>query len=206
VIRSSRSGVPLRGLLVAVAATLIPAITACEAGFNAPTQEWHPPTPGAHRAVGLLRIDNMFVLGAPPGASLAPGSSAGVFLALANTGTPDTLASISAPGTATAVTLPGGQVRVGKNQSVLLTGPVPRVVLQGLTRSVQGGQAVRMVLTFVNAGRVTLYVPVMPRAQYYSTYSPVPPPSPPATTKPRHKHRPPASPSGGASPTVSPSP
>jgi copper(I)-binding protein len=141
-----------------------------------------------------IRINNMFVLGPPPGSSLPPGSSAGVFFALGNNGAPDVLLKISAPGAARAVTLPGGRgVRLAKQQSVLLTGPVPRVVLQGLTRPLAGGQAVTMTLTFLNAGSVVLHVPVMPRAQYYSAYSPVPSPTPSATL--RHKRPPGTAPS-----------
>ena len=38
---------PLRALAVAAAAALVPAIAGCEAGFNAPTQQWHQPSAGA---------------------------------------------------------------------------------------------------------------------------------------------------------------
>jgi copper(I)-binding protein len=188
---------------VVAAAVLAPAVAGCEAGTNAPTQEWHQPTPGASAQVGTaIRVNNMFVLGAPPGAQLPRGSSAGVFLALYNAGSPDRLVSITAPGTATAVRLPGGSVRLGHNQSVLLTGPRPQVVLEHLTRPLAGGQAIRMVLNFANAGQVPLEVPVMPRAQYYSTYSPVPP-SPSATAGHRgHRKKTGAVPA----PTGSPSP
>jgi copper(I)-binding protein len=191
VIPSSRSAVPLRGLAVAVAAVLIPAIAGCEAGANAPVLRWHRPTPGAQAVVNdTIRINNVFVLGPSPGSSLPSGTSAGVFMALANEGAPDRLVSISAPGAAQAVTLPGGSVRLGRLQSVLLTGPLPHVVLQGLTRPLSGGQAVRLVLTFANAGSVTMNVPVMPRAQYYATYSPVPSPSPsPSATHAKHKRK-----------------
>ncbi len=183
---SIRGAVPLRGLLAVAAATLIPAIAGCEAGYNAPTQRWHQPTPGASAVVAnTIRINNMFVLGAAPTSTLAAGSSAGVFLALANNGPADTLISISAPGAAAAVRLPGGGISLGRQQSVRLTGPVPQVVLEHLTRAVRGGQAIRMVLDFQNAGSATLLVPVMPRAAYFSTYSPAPvSPSPSAT--PRH--------------------
>lgn len=197
-ILSSRSATLLRGLIVAAA--LIPVLTACEAGLSAPTLRWHQPTPGASAVVNnVIRINNMFVLGAPPGSWLAAGSSAGVFLAVANSGPPDRLVSMSAPGAASSVQLPGGGVRLGTNQQVLLTGPVPRVVLESLTRPVNGGQFIRMVLNFQNAGSVTLPVPVMPRAQYYSTYSPAPAsPSPSPTPTGTHQ--------AGATPTPSPSP
>jgi copper(I)-binding protein len=175
VILNNRSGWPLRGLAVVVAAALTPAIAACEAGTNAPTQQWHQPTAGASAVVdNTLRINNMFVLGAPPAFRLTPGRSAGLFLALANNGAPDRLILIKAPGTAASVQLPVGGVKLGVGQSVFLTGPAPQVVLRNLVRSLNGGQFVMIKLFFRNAGEVTLKVPVMPRSQYFSTFSPVP--------------------------------
>jgi hypothetical protein len=158
-----------------VATALIPAVAGCEAGFNAPTQQWHQPTAGASAVVGnTLRINNMFVLGPVPGLRFPPGASAGVFLALNNTGAADRLISITAPGSAASVQVPAGGISLGRNQSLLLTGPEPRVVLEHLTRSLHGGQYVRVTMDFLNVGRVTLRVPVMPRAAFYSTFSPAP--------------------------------
>jgi copper(I)-binding protein len=177
VILSSRSARPARGLLAVAAATLIPVLAGCEAGLNAPVLQWHKPTPGASAVVGSIRINNMFIVGAAPDSSLQPGTSTGVFFALSNNGGPDTLISISAPGAAASVSLPGGSVAVGRDQTALLTGPVPEVVLQGLTRPLRGGQFIRLVLTFQNAGSVPMNVPVMPKSQYFSSFSPVPSPA-----------------------------
>jgi len=189
----------LRGLLIATAAALVPAIAGCEAGFSAPTQRWHQPTPGATALVNnTIRVSNMFVLGPVPGGSLPARGSAGVFLALANTGSGDTLTSISAPGTAASVQLPGGGISLGRQQTVLLTGPAPEVVMRNLRRPLLGGQFVRMVLNFQNAGVKAIAVPVMPRAQYYSTFSPAPPPSPSPSPAPTSKRQ-------QATPTPSPS-
>jgi copper(I)-binding protein len=190
----------LRGLAAVAAAALVPAIAGCEAGQNAPTQQWHQPTPGAsavvHKGSYTIRVNNVFVLGAAPGSSLAAGSSAGMFFALANEGSPDRLTGISAPGVASSVRLPGGGVRLGRQQSVFLTGPVPRVILQRLSHGLGGGQFIRVVLSFQNAGTVPLSVPVMPRAQYYATYSPVPvSPTPTPTATSRHPATPGATPS-----------
>ena len=161
------------------AAALIPAIAGCEAGLNAPTQEWHQPTPGASAIVdNTMRVNNMFVLGPIPGLKIPPGESAGVFFALNNSGPFDRLISITAPGSATQVQVPLGGVQVGRDQSLLLTGPQPRVLLRHLTRTLHGGQYVRMNLDFQSAGHVTLLVPVMPRAAFYSTFSPAPRPGP----------------------------
>jgi copper(I)-binding protein len=175
VIRSRRGLVPLRGLVVAAAVGLAPVIAGCEAGYNAPTQQWHQPTPGASAVVSnTLRINNMFVLGPAPGHTLPRGAAAGVFLALANNGAPDPLISITAPGAAASVQVPTGGIRVGSQQSLLLTGPVPRVLLKHLTRTLNGGQFVRVNMEFQNAGHVSLLVPVMPRTASYGTYSPAP--------------------------------
>jgi hypothetical protein len=206
VILSNRNAAPLRALAVVVAAVLAPAIAGCEAGFNAPTQHWHQPSIGASTVVNnVIRVNNVFVLGAPPATRLPAGASAGLFLALANSGTPDRLIAITAPGTAAAVQMPAGGFRLGSQQSVLLTGPAPRVILRHLTRSLNGGQSVLVVLHFLRAGRVPMVVPVMPRSSWALTYSPAPPlviPSPSASGSPGK-----ASPSPAVtSPSPSPSP
>lgn len=174
-IRSRRGVLSLRGLAAVAAAGLIPVIAGCEAGNNAPTQQWHQPTPGASATVNnTLRINNMFVLGPAPGFTLPRGASAGVFLALANDGPPDRLISITAPSAAASVQVPAGGISVGHEQSLLLSGPAPRVLLQRLTRTLNGGQYVRVNMDFLNAGRVSLLVPVMPRAAFYASFSPAP--------------------------------
>ena len=75
------------------------------------------------------------------------------------------------------------------------------MILRRLIRSVNGGQHILVVLHFVRAGNVAMVVPVMPRAQWFSTFSPAPllvspSPSPTGTASP--------SPSG-TSPSPSPS-
>ena len=197
-IRSShRIGGP-RGLLILAIAALIPALAGCEAGTNAPSQDWHPPTNGAGTVFNNIAIRNVFVLGAPIGQTIGTGRSAGVFLALVNNGSPDKLIRISAPGTARSVTLPGGAVGLASQQAVLLTGPSPKVVLQDLTRPLSGGSTVRLVLTFQNAASITMTVPVMPKAQYYSTFAAPPSPTPSPTAGKHH--------SAAPTPSVSPSP
>jgi hypothetical protein len=203
VIRSRRGGtLPHRLLIVAVAA-LVPLVAGCEAGNSAPTLHWHAPTDGASATLGDITINNVFVLGAPLNGSLAAGQSAGLFFAMVNTGSRDRLISITAPGTAASVTLPGGTVGLASEHAVLLTGPRPLAVLDNLSRNVTGGSFIRVIMTFQKAGSVTLSVPVMPQAQYYSTFAP--PPSPTPTPSPtvtpvgkKAKHH-------GVSPTPTPS-
>ena len=174
-IRSRRGLLSLRDLVVVAAVGLIPAIAGCEAGTAAPTQQWHQPTPGASAVVdNTLRINNMFVLGPTPGFTLRRGASAGLYFALSNDGAPDRLIKLTAPGSAATVRVLAGGITLGREQSVFLTGPAPRVVLQGLTRTLNGGQWIRINLDFQNAGYVSLRVPVMPRSDSYTTYSPAP--------------------------------
>jgi copper(I)-binding protein len=202
VIRSGfRSALPRRLVLVAVAA-LIPVLAGCEAGDNAPTVQFHYPTETAGIAVGDLAVRNVFVLGAPLGSNLAKGQSAGLFLALANTGSPDRLLSITAPGSAASVTLPAGGIVVNDGPPVLLSGPKPSVVLNDLTKPLTGGSTVRIILDFAKAGQVTLVVPVFAKAAHYATYAP-PQPSPTASATSLAKHK---SPSPATSPSLSPTP
>ena len=193
-----------RRLLVLAIAALIPVLAGCEAGNNAPTQEWHQPTDGSGTVHDQISIRNVFVLGAAIGSTIKVGGSAGVFLALINNGSADRLVKITAPGTAKSVTLPGGSVRLGSQQAVLLTGPAPKVVLEGLTRPLTGGSTVRLVMTFQNAGTLSLVVPIMPQAQYYATFSPPPSPTPSPSRRPSARVS--ASPGASPPPSASPSP
>lgn len=195
-IRSSRDTALPRRIVIAVVAALVPLIAGCEAGISPPSLDWHPPTDGTGTSVGDITISDAFILGAPLNQSLQPGRSAGLYLSLVNTGAPDQLMSITAPGTASTVQLSGGKVSLPSQRAVPLTGPAPKVLLEGLTRPLAGGSVVKIILTFENAPTTTLFVPVMPRAQYYSTFSPAPSRSASATP----------SPSGTAGHSVSPSP
>ena len=186
-----------RRTLIAGVAALVPAVlalTGCEAGVNPPVLNWHQPTDGTTELLGKITVINAFVLGAPLGTQLQPGQSAGLFLGLSNAGARDSLIGISAPGVATSVTLPNGPVSVGA-RPVLLTGPQPQLVLEGLLRPLPGGSVVRLTLTFQSGGTFRLLVPVMPQAQYYSSFSPAPSPSAsaspaasPSASPGKHKH------------------
>ena len=181
--RSSRRTIARRTLIGALA-LLLPVIAGCEAGTDAPTLEFHSANAGVNTVFNGIRISDAFVLGAPAGASLQPGSSASMFLSLFNTGaSDDQLVSASASGWATSVKLSGGTVSVPQSTLVSLSGPEPSVVLSNLTKTVDGGGAIPVTLDFQHAGSVTLQVPVQPQSDYFSTYSSPPSPSPTATPK-----------------------
>src|SRR5262249_61278852 len=82
VIRSRSGRTVANRLLIGALALLIPAIAGCEAGFNAPTLEFHPASAGVNATVNGIKINNVFVLSAPSGSSVPAGASAGMVLAL----------------------------------------------------------------------------------------------------------------------------
>ncbi len=201
-----------RRMLVGALVVLAPALAGCEAGFNAPTLEYHPAAFGAYATKNGVSIANAFVLGPSPSGPEVAGGRAGVFLAITSQDG-DKLVSASAPGAATAVQILGGSVRLPAATPVTLTGPVPRVVLTGLASPLEAGGLVTLNLTFAEAGTITMTVPVQPKAYEYATFSPPPTPSP-AATKKKAKANPlasasasgSASPGSTASPTATPSP
>ena len=210
--RSARPGLKVLRRACAVAAVaLIPVLAGCEAGGDAPVLHWHPPTNGASATIiaggGAIAIRNAFILGgAPPSVTLPAGSSASMFVGLVNTGPRDRLVRISAPGTATSVTLPTGGVLLERDQSALLTGPAPKLVLSGLTRSLVSGSYVRVLFTFQQAGTISLTLPVIARAYAYATFSPAPTPTPSASATGKRRHRGQASPTPTAGGTASATP
>jgi copper(I)-binding protein len=201
----SRSGKTVtHSLLIGALALLIPATAGCEAGFNAPTLEFHPAAGGATFAVNGIEVSDAFVLGAPVGSALPAGSSASVFLSLFNTGaSPDALVKINAPGSASSVHLTGGTVSLPAQSPVELAGPHPFVYLTGLTQPLSGGQSVQLTLIFEHAGQVTIPVPVQPQSFSYSTFSAPPSPAPSAPASPAPSAPPtPTTATAPASPTT----
>jgi copper(I)-binding protein len=191
--RSARPGLKVLRRACAVAAVaLIPVLAGCEAGSDAPVLHWHPPTNGAsatiHVGRGEIAIRNAFILGGVPNVTLPAGSSASMFVGMVNTGPRDRLIRVSAPGTATSVTLPTGGVLLERDQSALLTGPAPQLVLSGLRRSLTSGTYVPVLLTFKNAGTVSLDLPVLERSDSYATFSPAPAPTPSGSAKGKRHH------------------
>ena len=176
-----------RRLLVGAIAILVPVLAGCEAGLNAPTLQFHPASFGVSTTVGGINLDNVFVLGPPPGATLPAGGQAGLFLSLYSQNS-DQLVSASAPGTASSVQLLSGQITLNPNTLVDLSGPHPQIVLTGLTNPLSGGETVQITLNFANAGPVTLMVPVEPAAYEFATLAPPPTPTASASTS-AHRHK-----------------
>jgi copper(I)-binding protein len=201
-----------RRMLLGALAVLAPALAGCEAGYNAPTLEYHPAAFGAYATKNGVSISNAFVLGPSPSGPEVAGGRAGVFLAIASQDG-DKLVSASAPGAASSVQIIGGPVPVPAVGSADLTGPVPRVVMNGLANPLQGGELVKLNLTFAEAGTIAMTVPVQPKAYEYATFSP-PATASPAATKKRAKANTSASasasgsasPGATASPTATPTP
>jgi copper(I)-binding protein len=169
-----------RRLLFGVVAVLVPVLAGCEAGFKAPTLEYHPANFAANTVTGGISMSNVFVLGPVLGGELPAGGQAGVFLSVTSQNG-DQLVSVSAPGTASSVTLAGAPVSLAAHTPVDLSGPEPEVVLTGLTKPLHGGGAIRMNFTFAHAGTIALQVPVEPHAYEYATFAPPAPPSPSAS-------------------------
>ena len=189
-------------MLFGALAVLAPALAGCEAGYNAPTLEYHQAAFGAYASKNGVSISNAFVLGPSPSGPEVAGGRAGVFLAITSQDG-DKLVSASAPGTATSVQILGGPVSVPAVGSADLTGPVPRVVLNGLANPLQGGELVKLNLTFAEAGTIAMTVPVQPKAYEYATFSPPPTPSPAPAKTGKVKAPPPGA---TASPTATASP
>jgi copper(I)-binding protein len=180
-----------RRLLIGALAILVPVLAGCEAGYNAPTLEFHQASFGVSTMVDGINIDNVFVLGPVPGSILPAGGQAGLFMALQSSNS-DQLTSISAPGAASSVQLGNGPINLSPNTLVDLSGPAPLLTLDGLINPLSGGEIVQVVLNFANAGQVKLMVPVEPAAFQFATY--LPPPTPTASASlsvslSGHKHK-----------------
>jgi copper(I)-binding protein len=174
-----------RRLLFGAMAMLVPALAGCEAGFNAPTLQYHPANLAANTIQHGISFSDLFVLDTANNGEGVAGGRAGVFLSLyAQNG--DRLVSVKAPGTASSVKIAGGSVNLPADAAVNLSGPVPKVVLTGLTNPLQGGEAVTLSFKFAKAGTITISVPVEPKSFEYATYSPpaIPNPAPSARPKP----------------------
>jgi hypothetical protein len=211
----SRGGHPVtrwnRRLLVGALVMLVPALAGCEAGYNAPTLQFHPASFGVSTTVDGINIDNVFVLGPAPGSTLQAGGQAALFMSLESPNG-DRLTKITAPDAASSVQLGNEAITLSPNTLVDLSGPSPLLTLNGLTNPLSGGETVKLVLSFATAGTVNLTVPVEPAAYEFATYSPAPTPTASASlsvslTGPKHKAKKKtatADPTASASPSATP--
>jgi copper(I)-binding protein len=207
-VSSSRwAATPIGRLVVAAAIVgLAGGATACDAGNNAPTLEFHQQSDGVDTAVHGIKIINAFVLSWADGTA-PTGQTAGVFLAMYNNGSSaDRLIGVTAASVAKSVLLPANGVDLPSQQAVDLTGPKPDIVLSGLQRPLAAGGTVDVTLSFVNAGSVTLDLPVLQRSDGYATFSPAPAPAPSRTPGASGSPSATATPTGSATATNSPTP
>jgi copper(I)-binding protein len=195
-----------RRLLFGAMVVLVPALAGCEAGFNAPTLQYHPANLAANTTQHGISLSDVFVLGSSPNGPAVAGGRTGVFLSLYSSDG-DRLVSVKAPGTASSTSITGGSVNLPAQSLVDLSGPVPTVVLGGLANPLEGGETVTLEFNFAKAGQITFAVPVEPQAAEFATYSPpaTPSPSPSATGKKKGHPRVPVTGSASASASASPS-
>ena len=172
-----------RCLLFGALAVLGPALAGCEAGLNAPTLEYHPAAFGGYATQGTITIDNAFVLASSTGVAVP---RVGVFFSVTSQ-YGDRLVSVRAPGTAPVVRISGGAVNLPPQVPRDLSGPVPAVVLTGLSSPLSAGSTITVNFDFARVGTVTMQVPVEPPAGEYGTFSPppaLPTPTPKASASP----------------------
>jgi copper(I)-binding protein len=191
-----------RRLLFGAMVVLVPALAGCEAGFNAPTLQYHPANFTGNTTKNGISFSNVFVLGAAPNGPAVAGGRTGVFMSLYSTDG-DQLRSVSAE-VASQASILGGPVSLPADSLVDLSGPVPKVVLSGLANPLQGGQTVTIDFRFAKAGTITIDVPVEPQSFEFATYSPPPTPSPSPSATGKKKAKGSASASASASPSTTP--
>ena len=194
-----------RRLLFGAMVVLVPVLAGCEAGFNAPTLQYHPANFTGNKIKNGISFSNVFVLGAAPNGPAVAGGRTGVFLSLYSSDG-DRLKSVSAKGVASQASITGGPVSLPADTLVDLSGPVPKVVLSGLANPLQGGETVTIEFNFAKAGTISIDVPVEPQSFEFATYSPPPTPSPsPSATGKKKKAKGSASASASGSASASPS-
>ncbi|MEV7802284.1 copper chaperone PCu(A)C [Microbispora sp. NPDC088329] len=182
------------------------AVTACGDIKQDYYTQTMPQNDGANVNLPGLLLRNAFIIGSQQPAP--PGTDMPMYMMLLNeSGRTDRLVSVDTGDLFRGARLPAGGLEIPGGRYVGGT-PVPQVLLAGLTRPLGSGGTIPVTLRFQNAGTVRIDVPILPPAQWRSTYSPwpgaspTPSPSPPASPSPS----PPLSPPPGSSPAVSPSP
>jgi copper(I)-binding protein len=193
-----------RRRVIAVAALLAaaPTLAACGTGFDANTNQPYAPTeagvlisetgsPAGYGKNGVM-ISQAFILGPDSGGQIPTGGSAPLYLHILNTTTTaDALSGITPDEQFAASVRTAGPIQLAPNTPAT----TQQITVEGLKRSLRGGESVRLTLNFQKAGSVTLAVPVMTRSREFASLPPVPgaqpAPSPAATTE--HEAEPAAS-------------
>ncbi|MCK2214981.1 copper chaperone PCu(A)C [Actinomadura sp. ATCC 31491] len=188
-----------RWIAAAAAFLIAPVLAGCGAGFDATTNKPYAPNEaqalienGSYGSRGI-HIPQAFILGPDSGAQLPWRGSAPIYLNILNTtGTPDTLQAVSAGTMGTVkVTAP---VQIPSNQLVNTGKPTPQLMLESISRSLRGGETVKLDLQFANAGIVSLNVPVVTRSREFAEYpaapgaTPAPTPTPSASAPAEEAH------------------
>lgn len=189
----TRACLPRRAIATAAAAALLPLLSGCS-GFisGSAVENVDNVAVGNSAQAGTMLVRQAFVLGPPAGETIPQGGRAAVYLTLYNRSEdldaparPDRLVDVSAGPVVESVQLSGGAVEVPPGQLVNVTLDEGRLVLRGLNRPLSGGESIRLTLRFERNGRVTFFVPVLPRSEQLATLSPFPAsPTPEATETP----------------------
>lgn len=200
-----RRGYGARGAALAVATLLMFLVAGCAGSGQVEGQ--FAAADGDNASLRGILLRDVFVLGPEPGETISVDGSTQIYLTLVNERNEvDHLVSAAAPGTARSVEIPGGRLALPVGEPVRSSQDGRTLVMQGLTRELRGGEYVRLTFGFEAAGTVEISAPVMPYAEFYTTYpAPTSPtPSPTASPTPSPTGSPPRSPTG--SPTDSPGP
>ncbi|GAA3645128.1 hypothetical protein GCM10022224_004630 [Nonomuraea antimicrobica] len=168
-----------RWIVVAAAFLAAPVLVGCGAGFDATTNKPYAPNEaqaliekGKYGNQSGINIPQAFILGPDSGAQLPWRGSAPIYLNILNTGAPDTLQAVSA-GTlgSVKVTAP---IQLPSNQLVNTGKPTPQLMLESISKSLRGGETIKLDLQFANAGVVSMNVPVVTRSREFAEYPPAP--------------------------------
>ncbi|MCG5217001.1 copper chaperone PCu(A)C [Streptosporangium sp. KLBMP 9127] len=176
-----------RWVVFAAILAAAPALAGCAAGFDANTSKHYAPTEATSIKVKEIVVDQAFILGPDSGGSLPQGGSAPIYLSVVNTGqNSDTLVSATTNGNGTVkIDTP---ITLWTNKRVSSGVPTPKLNIEGLTKTLTGGESIIVNLQFANTGTVAVTMPVIARSREFATLPPVPgaiaPPSPAPSATP----------------------
>lgn len=180
-----------RGLAFALAAAMLPVLSACAASFGAATQDPYAPADGVQANSGPLQLRNLvLVVTATDQATLVgtvfnKGSEPDAIVSVSSGSQPGTLTPAAIPVPANGVAVLGQETSLGSPSTVEVTGT-----------NLGPGLVARLTIDFQRAASVSVDVLIEPRVGTYADV-PVPPspePSPEPTPTLDIPHTEPASP------------